>query len=118
MATPIKGSCPTCGELEFVPSDIEAVVDLSERQKSFYRFLCPIHKGIVTKDAELRIIEMLVARGCELIELNLAPPEDEVEQRTTIEKELGKLTADVLIDFHDDARNSFDEHLAEEGLAL
>jgi len=92
MATVIKASCQECGDVELGVSELRVRVCTSDTQGT-YVFRCPSCQMSVTKPAEPRIVDLLVASGVELIEWQL-PAE-------LFEPHRGEpITHDDLIDFH------------------
>lgn len=92
MATVIKASCQDCGDVELGVSDLRVRVCDSAPQSS-YVFRCPTCRMTVSKPAEQRIIDLLVASGVELVEWRL--PAELFETRDGL-----PITHDDLIDFH------------------
>ena len=64
MAT-IRASCPDCGDVELTTADVTARV-CAEDNRGSYAFRCPSCRMAVTKDAEQRIIDLLVTSGVAL----------------------------------------------------
>lgn len=88
----IRASCQSCGDVELVPKDLKIAV-CSDTGESSYTFRCPGCRSIVSKEAEKRIVEVLVSAGvkmrfwklpAELTESHSGPP----------------LEVNDLIDFH------------------
>lgn len=92
MATVIKASCQDCGDVELGVRDLSVRVCESAPQSS-YVFRCPTCQMTVSKPAEQRIIDLLVASGVELVEWRL--PAELFEARDG-----QPITHDDLIDFH------------------
>ncbi len=92
MATVIKASCQDCGEVELTVADLEVRV-CTEGEHGTYVFRCPTCLMSVAKDAEPRVLEMLVASGVSLVQWHL--PAELFELRTG-----PPITHDDLIDFH------------------
>ena len=92
MATVIKASCQDCGDVELGVSDLRVRVCL-EREHGSYVFTCPACQMSVSKPAEPRIVDLLVASGVQLIEWQL--PAVLFEPRGG-----DPITHDDLIDFH------------------
>lgn len=92
MATVIKASCHECGDVELAVNELSVRVCSAPTQSS-YVFRCPTCQMSVSKPAEQRIVDLLVASGVELIEWRL-PAE-------LFEPHGGQpITHDDLIDFH------------------
>jgi hypothetical protein len=64
MAT-IRASCPDCGDIELTTADMTVRI-CEEDQRGSYIFRCPSCRMTVTKDAEARIVDLLVASGVKL----------------------------------------------------
>lgn len=92
MAT-IRASCSICGDVEITSSDVSVRVRRDNNVGS-YAFACPSCDSIVVKDAEPRIIELLVASGVSMITWDL--PAELYE-----EHEGDPITHDDLLDFHE-----------------
>lgn len=82
--TVIKASCPTCGECELGPADIDLQTydDATYGQPS-YAFLCPNCRYTVRKPADERIVSLLLSGGVrpreirvpdEVREVHIGPP--------------------------------------------
>jgi predicted RNA-binding Zn-ribbon protein involved in translation (DUF1610 family) len=111
--TRIRATCPACGEIELVPSDLllRRIVDADGEvtEGSCYRFSCPECAGVVEKPADARVAQLLVTGGVPVetlpaltgAEVDPLPPHPE-------EPIAGPpLTLDDLLDLHlalDDAR--------------
>ena len=104
MAT-IRASCPDCGDVELTTADMTVRV-CAEDQRGTYAFRCPSCTMAVTKSAEPRIVDLLVASGVELSTWSL--PAELFEDRGGM-----PLTHDDLLDFHlllaDDGDRWFEE---------
>ena len=61
----IRASCPTCGDVELTTSDVRVLL-CSTTNESTYAFQCPSCRVAVTKEAESRVVDVLVASGVEL----------------------------------------------------
>ncbi len=89
----IRASCPDCGDVELTTADI-AVRVCAEDNRGSYAFRCPACRMAVTKLAEPRIIDLLVAAGVELDVWHLPAELHEVR--------VGELfTHDDLLAFHE-----------------
>lgn len=91
MAT-IRASCSTCGDVEFTSRDVTVRV-CRDDDAGTYTFTCPGCRERVTKDAEPRIVELLVASGVELVTWSLPAELHEVKVGDPIDH-------DDLLDFH------------------
>src|SRR5437870_2857603 len=63
--TTIRASCPTCGDVELTTKDVTVRVCAADNSGS-YAFRCPACRSMVAKDAEARIVDLLVSSGVEL----------------------------------------------------
>jgi rRNA maturation protein Nop10 len=61
----IKASCPTCGDVELTTRDVQVLLCATTNQGS-YTFQCPACRLAVSKPAEARIVDVLVASGVRL----------------------------------------------------
>ena len=65
--TRIRATCPSCGDVDLRPSDIEVQVvqdpDGEVVDGSTYRFACPACTDLVTKPADDRIVRLLSTGG-------------------------------------------------------
>lgn len=61
--TTIKTNCPTCGEVDLTPDDIELHPGPDAGQGSFYAFGCPSCHLLVRKEADDRVVRLLVSAG-------------------------------------------------------
>ena len=91
MAT-IRASCPDCGDVELTTRDVTVRVCAEDNQGS-YRFRCPSCLMAVVKEAEQRIVDLLVASGVQLDVWRLPA---ELSERRGGEP----ITHDDLLDFH------------------
>jgi len=91
MAT-IRASCGDCGDVELTTCDVEVRVCTHDNQGS-YSFRCPRCGGYVNKQAEQRIIELLVASGVRLSTWSLPAELSEAHSGAPI-------SHDDLLDFH------------------
>jgi predicted RNA-binding Zn-ribbon protein involved in translation (DUF1610 family) len=92
MAT-IRASCPDCGDVELTTRDVTVRVCAEDNQGS-YRFRCPACQMAVVKEAEQRIVDLLVASGVHLDVWRL--PAELREPRGAGDA----ITHDDLLDFH------------------
>ncbi|HVE95167.1 MAG TPA: hypothetical protein VNB24_09615 [Acidimicrobiales bacterium] len=75
MAT-VRASCPSCGDVEMAGTAISAMLCISTAEGS-YAFQCPSCSDPVVKQADQRVLELLVASGISLTEWDL--PEEATE---------------------------------------
>src|SRR5690606_30803672 len=61
MAT-IRASCPDCGDVELTIADVTVRV-CADDDRGAYVFTCPSCRMAVHKDAEPRIVDLLVSSG-------------------------------------------------------
>ena len=61
----IRASCPTCGDVELTTGDVRVLL-CSTTNESTYAFQCPTCRVAVAKEAEARVVDVLVASGVEL----------------------------------------------------
>src|SRR3954469_15159088 len=92
MAT-IRASCPDCGDVELTTRDVQVRV-CAEDNRGTYSFRCPDCRMAVVKDAEPRIVDLLVASGVKLSVWRL--PAELSEPRQGGEP----INHDDLLDFH------------------
>lgn len=97
--TRIRASCPTCGDVDLRPGDIQLEVVQTERgdvaNGSIYRFSCPTCTDLVTKPADKRIVKLLSTGGVAMSVRDKVPPHPEDPPRGPA------FTYDDLLDFHD-----------------
>ena len=91
MAT-IRASCPDCGDVELTTRDLTVRV-CQENNDGTYSFRCPACHMTVVKDAEARIVELLVSSGVRLSVWRL--PAEMWERPTG-----SPISHDDLLDFH------------------
>jgi hypothetical protein len=60
--TTIRATCPTCGEVELTPDDIELRV-CTHAPASYYQFDCPLCTTLVQKPADDRVVQLLISGG-------------------------------------------------------
>ena len=88
----LRASCPTCDDVELTSADLTVVV-CADTNKGSYSFRCPGCRQRVVKDAEARIIDLLVSAGVKMSVWTL-PAE-------LYEPKLGSpITYDDLLEFH------------------
>ena len=92
MATVIKASCTDCGDVELTTADMRVRV-CEDAGQAAYVFRCPSCHMAVTKQAERRIVDLLVASGVQLEHWTL--PSEIYEPRAG-----DPISHDDLIDFH------------------
>lgn len=90
--TTIRASCPTCGDVELTVADVKVRVCAADNRGS-YSFRCPACAMCVVKDAEPRIVDLLVSAGVDLEVWH--PPAELSEPRSG-----PPITHDDLLDFH------------------
>ena len=90
--TTIRASCPTCGDVELTVDDVTVLVCAADNRGS-YAFLCPRCMLAVAKDAEPRIVDLLISSGVRLTVWQL--PAELYEPRHG-----GPISHDDLLDFH------------------
>ena len=91
--TTIKASCPSCGDVELTVGDVTVRVCAADNTGS-YAFQCPMCRLAVVKDAENRIVDLLVASGVRLDVWAL--PAELFEPKTG-----APINHDDLLDFHE-----------------
>lgn len=91
MAT-IRASCGICGDVEITSREVTVRVCRDDNSGS-YSFRCPGCATTVLKDAEPRIVELLVASGVELVTWSMPADLGEVHAGEPIDH-------DDLLDFH------------------
>jgi hypothetical protein len=58
----IRASCPTCDDVDLTTEDLTVVV-CADTTKASYAFCCPSCRRRVVKEAEARIVDLLLAAG-------------------------------------------------------
>lgn len=91
MAT-IRATCPTCGDVELTTGDVRVMV-CSTTNDSSYTFTCPSCRVAVTKAADRRVVDVLVASGVALSVWRLPAELDEPHAGPPI-------SYDDLLEFH------------------
>ena len=97
MAT-IRASCPTCGDVELTTDDVRVVV-CSTTNEGSYVFQCPSCRLAVSKPAESRVIDVLVASGVAVSIWRMPAELDEVHTGPPV-------SYDEILDFHFALRNA------------
>ena len=90
--TTIRATCPTCGEVELTPDDIELRV-CTHSPASYYQFSCPLCSEQVQKPADDRVVQLLISGGVSATVWEL--PEEANETRSG-----PVFTFDDLLDLH------------------
>lgn len=90
--TTIRATCPTCGEVELTPDDIELRV-CTHAPASYYEFNCPLCSDAIQKPADDRVVQLLISGGVSATVWELP---DEVQEL----HEGPQFTFDDLLDFH------------------
>ena len=91
MAT-IKASCPTCGDVELTSRDVRVLLCSTTDQGS-YTFRCPMCHLAVAKQAEKRIVDLLVSSGVAMSTWEMPSELDEIHEGSQINH-------DDLLQFH------------------
>lgn len=90
--TTIRATCPTCGEVELTPDDIELRV-CTYAPASFYQFDCPLCGDQVQKPADDRVVQLLISGGVSASVWQLPDESNESHEGPSF-------TFDDLLDFH------------------
>lgn len=90
--TTIRATCPTCGEVELTPDDIELRV-CSFAPASTYAFDCPVCHIGVQKPADDRVVQLLISGGVSVMAWSL--PDEATEERAG-----PPISIDDVLDFH------------------
>lgn len=93
MATRIRASCEHCGDVELKVGDVTVRVCVDDHVGT-YVFKCPGCAMAVVKDAEPRVVELLVASGVDVT--YWTRPAELAERRSG-----PAFTHDDLLDFHE-----------------
>ena len=93
MATRIRASCADCGDVELRVDDVQVRICADDNAGS-YVFRCPQCDMAVVKDAEPRVVDLLLASGVALTTWSL-PAELAEHPRSA-----PPFTHDDLLDFH------------------
>ncbi|MFO0971058.1 MAG: hypothetical protein U0520_01765 [Candidatus Saccharimonadales bacterium] len=93
-------SCPDCGDIEVTDNDMKVITKESD-DKSFYRFTCTKCNTIVLRDAEPRIVQLLIASGVLHKRWDDRAAEmDEIRERWQGENAAAPITHNDAIEFH------------------
>lgn len=65
LVATIRASCPTCGDVELTTSDVRVLL-CADTNEGSYAFQCPSCRVAVSKPAEPRVVDVLVASGVKL----------------------------------------------------
>ncbi len=107
MATRIRASCADCGDVELCVSDVEVRVCTDDNAGS-YVFRCPSCNMAVVKDAEPRVVDLLLASGVSLTTWTVPAEVHETRRGGPA------FTHDDLLDFHHElAQDDWFGRLAE-----
>lgn len=91
MAT-IRASCPTCGDVELTSRDVTVLVCVTNNEGS-YAFQCPRCRVAVSKNAEPKIVDLLVSSG---VRMNVWQLPAELDEPRTGDA----ISYDDLLEFH------------------
>ena len=110
MATRIRASCADCGDVELRVDDVQVRICADDNAGS-YVFRCPGCDMAVVKEAEPRVVDLLLASGVSLTTWSLPA---ELAERTSSEP---AFTHDDLLDFHHELASDdwFERFFAEAG---
>lgn len=105
----IRASCPTCGDVELTTRDVRVLL-CSTTYQSSYAFQCPSCRVAVSKPAEPRVVDVLLASGITLSVWHLPGELDEPHSGSPI-------SYDDLLEFHFQLRRgaNLDDLLASGG---
>jgi hypothetical protein len=112
--TTIRTTCPRCGEVDMGPESILLSVK-DEGSEGTYCFVCPVCREDVEKQADRKIVALLVSAGVPVAGSPAAEapsPPASFEEAFAGEDDYPPLTLDDLIQFHftlqdDDALEEF-----------
>lgn len=93
MATRIRASCADCGDVELRVADVHVRVCLDDNSGT-YVFRCPRCDMAMVKNAEPRVIDLLLASGVTMTTWSMPAELDEPHG------DLPAFTHDDLLDFH------------------
>lgn len=88
----IRASCPSCGDVELTTRDVRVLL-CSTTYESSYAFQCPQCRVAVSKPAEARVVDVLLASGISLSVWHMPAELDEPKNGPAI-------TYDDLLEFH------------------
>ena len=88
----IRASCPTCGDVELTTRDVRVLL-CSTTYESSYAFQCPSCRVAVSKPAEARVVDVLLASGISLSVWHMPAELDECKSGPAI-------SYDDLLAFH------------------
>jgi len=88
----IRASCPTCGDVELTTRDVRVLL-CSTTYESSYAFQCPSCRVAVSKPAEARVVDVLLASGISLSVWHMPAELDEFKTGPAI-------NYDDLLEFH------------------
>lgn len=69
----VRATCPACGDVQLSVGDLSIVVSGAPDAGGVYRFDCPSGCGPVSKRAEKRTIDLLVASGVDFVVVEESP---------------------------------------------
>lgn len=81
--TTILATCPVCGEVELTITDVQLVICAFRKEWSYYTFLCPSCRKLVSKRASNSAIALLISADIkreiwsapkEALEVHAGPP--------------------------------------------
>lgn len=90
--TTIRATCPACGDIQLSVRDVSVRI-CADDNRSSYCFLCPTCGFGVAKDADQRIVDLLVSSG---VRMDVWHVPDELLE----EKDGPAFSHDDLLDFH------------------
>jgi len=90
--TLIRATCDTCGDIELRVADVQVLLCASTNEGS-YAFRCTICRLAVSKPADARVVDILIAAGVELVVWDMPAELDELHVGPPI-------SYDDLIEFH------------------
>lgn len=94
--TTIRTNCPRCGVVDITDSKAVSI----GHDKTTYEFICPSCEEVVIKDADRKVVSLLVAAGVEVASPPL-PPAPHVPP----------ITPDEILDFHENIDSELDKLL-------
>jgi len=110
MAT-IRATCNDCGDVEVTSGNVQVVVSQETNQGS-YNFVCPVCRMRVSKPAEPRTVDLLIASGVNMRTTTLPQEAFEILQLN----ENAPITHDDLLDVHNLLEDDDAFELALKGL--